>query len=259
MTEMTEITVAKTLPASIERFVVHWGEMGTVWGVNRSVAQIHALLYLCDEPLTADDIAAQLAMARSNVSVSLRELLGWSLIRRVHAMGDRRDYYEAEADMFEMVRRIAAGDRTGDDPASPRQVLATLYGKPPFVLPTQLEDELVGAMLDMATGDDFYPGDAVVSANWPGTAPGTRGVNNAISPRFCDVSGFAQVTDRPDVLWVRGDSDQIVSDVTTAVRASGKSAATSSAIRSTPGPQATNVSSFWHSGHSRGTGSTCPQ
>jgi pimeloyl-ACP methyl ester carboxylesterase len=112
----------------------------------------------------------------------------------------------------EMVRRIAAGDRTGDDPASPRQVLATLYGKPPFVLPTQLEDELVGAMLDMATGDDFYPGDAVVSANWPGTAPGTRGVNNAISPRFCDASGFAQVTDRPDVLWVRGDSDQIVSD-----------------------------------------------
>jgi pimeloyl-ACP methyl ester carboxylesterase len=67
-------------------------------------------------------------------------------------------------------------------------------------------------MLDMATGDDFYPGDAVVSANWPGTAPGTRGVNNAISPRFCDASGFAQVTDRPDVLWVRGDSDQIVSD-----------------------------------------------
>ena len=112
----------------------------------------------------------------------------------------------------ELVRRIAAGDRTGDDPASPRQVLTTLYGKPPFALPAQLEDELVDAMLDMATGDDFYPGDAVVSANWPGTAPGTRGVNNAISPRFCDVSAFARVTDGPDVLWVRGDSDQIVSD-----------------------------------------------
>ena len=115
---MTEITVTKALPASIERFVVHWGEMGTVWGVNRSVAQIHALLYLCDEPLTADDIAAQLAMARSNVSVSLRELLGWSLIRRVQAMGDRRDYYEAEADMFEMVRRIALGRKAREiDPA----------------------------------------------------------------------------------------------------------------------------------------------
>ena len=106
------------MPGAVERFVVHWGEMGTVWGVNRSVAQIHALLYLCDEPLTADDIAAQLAMARSNVSVSLRELLGWSLIRHVQAMGDRRDYYEAEADMFEMVRRIALGRKAREiDPA----------------------------------------------------------------------------------------------------------------------------------------------
>jgi len=115
---MTEITVSKTFPPAIERFVVHWGEMGTVWGVNRSVAQIHALLYLCVEAMTADDIAARLAMARSNVSVSLRELLGWSLIRRLHAMGDRRDYYEAEADMFEMVRRIAQGRKTREiDPA----------------------------------------------------------------------------------------------------------------------------------------------
>jgi DNA-binding transcriptional regulator GbsR (MarR family) len=95
------------LPGPVERFVVHWGEMGTTWGVNRSVAQIHALLYLSEVPLTAEDIAERLGMARSNVSNSLRELLGWSLIRRVHAMGDRRDHYEAEADVFEMVRRIA--------------------------------------------------------------------------------------------------------------------------------------------------------
>jgi DNA-binding transcriptional regulator GbsR (MarR family) len=107
---MTEITITKQdLPPAIERFVLHWGEMGTVWGVNRSVAQIHALLYVSDAPLSAEDIADQLGMARSNASVSLRELLGWNLIRRVHAMGDRRDFYEAEADMFEMVRRIAEG------------------------------------------------------------------------------------------------------------------------------------------------------
>jgi len=112
----------------------------------------------------------------------------------------------------ELVRRIAEGDRGRDDPTSPRQVLTTLYGKPPFQLPAQLEDELVDAMLQMATGDDFYPGDAVASPNWPGTAPGTRGVNNAISPRYCDVSGFAAIAGGPDVLWVRGDSDQIVSD-----------------------------------------------
>ncbi len=116
---MTEITDKKApLPAAIERFVVHWGEMGTAWSVNRSVAQIHALLYVSDEPMTAEDIAELLGMARSNVSTSLRELLGWSLIRRVHAMGDRRDFYEAEADMFEMVRRIALGRKMREiDPA----------------------------------------------------------------------------------------------------------------------------------------------
>ncbi len=112
----------------------------------------------------------------------------------------------------EMVRRIAGGDRGTDDPASPRNVLTTLYGKPPFQLPAGLEDELVDAMLQMATGDDNYPGDAVVSPNWPGTAPGERGVNNAISPRYFDVSGFAGTASRPGVLWIRGDSDQIVSD-----------------------------------------------
>ena len=112
----------------------------------------------------------------------------------------------------DLVRRIAEGDRGRDAPASPREVLTTLYGKPPFELPAGLEDELVDGMLQMATGDDFYPGDATTSPNWPGTAPGTRGVNNAISPKYCDLSGFADITGGPDVLWVRGDSDQIVSD-----------------------------------------------
>ena len=100
------------------KFILHWGEMGTAWSVNRSVAQIHALLYVSDEPMTAEDIAERLGMARSNVSTSLRELLGWGLIRRGHAIGDRRDYYEAEADMFEMVRRIALGRKAREiDPA----------------------------------------------------------------------------------------------------------------------------------------------
>ncbi len=116
---MTEITVTKQkLPAAVERFVVHWGEMGEVWGVNRSVAQIQALLYVAERPLTAEDIAERLRLARSNVSTSLRELLTWSLIRRVPMLGDRRDYYEAEADMFEMVRRIAEGRKAREiDPA----------------------------------------------------------------------------------------------------------------------------------------------
>ena len=122
MTEINEKSAQ--LAPTLQRFVLHWGEMGTTWGVNRSVAQIHALLYLSDFPLTAEDIADQLGMARSNVSTSLRELIAWNLIRRVHTMGDRRDHYEAEADMFEMVRRIALGRKSREiDPA-----LAVLRG-----------------------------------------------------------------------------------------------------------------------------------
>ncbi|MGH3408200.1 MAG: alpha/beta fold hydrolase [Streptosporangiaceae bacterium] len=120
----------------------------------------------------------------------------------------------------EMVRRISTGDRTDEDLVSPRRVLTTLYGQPPFELgrqehaaePAGTEDDLVEAMLEMAIGEDNYPGDVVTSPNWPGVAPGERGVNNAISPKYCDLSGFAEIPDRPDVLWVRGDADQIVSD-----------------------------------------------
>lgn len=107
---MTEVSVLdRPLPPAIERFILHWGEMGERWGVNRSVSQIHALLYVSERPLSADDIAESLSMARSNVSTSLKELVGWSLVKRVPVMGERRDYYEAEADMLEMIRRIAIG------------------------------------------------------------------------------------------------------------------------------------------------------
>ncbi len=107
---MTEISKnEQALPQSLNRFVLHWGEMGQVWGVNRSVSQIHALLFVSDTPITAEEIAGLLQIARSNVSNSLKELLSWGLIRRVPQLGDRRDHYEAEADMFEMVRRIAEG------------------------------------------------------------------------------------------------------------------------------------------------------
>ena len=89
-------------------FVLHWGEMGTHWGVNRSVAQIHALLYLADRPLTADDIVDQLRLARSNVSTALKELQGYAIVRRVHVEGDRRDHFVAESDLWEMLLRITA-------------------------------------------------------------------------------------------------------------------------------------------------------
>lgn len=107
---MTEITRNHSkLPPAVQRFVLHWGEMGAVWGTNRSVGQIHALLYLSDKPMTAEELADTLGLARSNVSNSLKELIGWNLIRRVHVMGDRRDFYAAETDLWEMVTRIAEG------------------------------------------------------------------------------------------------------------------------------------------------------
>src|SRR5256884_2594847 len=107
MTEITEKT--GKLPDAAERFVLHWGDMGGQWGVNRSVSQIHALLYLSERPLTADEIADTLGLARSNVSNSIKELLGWNLIRRVPIRGDRRDHFEAETDVWEVFMRVAAG------------------------------------------------------------------------------------------------------------------------------------------------------
>jgi DNA-binding transcriptional regulator GbsR (MarR family) len=119
MTEMSKISdSAKQLPAALEKFILHWGDMGSQWGVNRTVAQIHALLFVSERPLTADEIAAALGVARSNVSNSIRELLGWELIRRVPIRGDRRDHFEAESDIWELVRRIAAGRKAREiDPA----------------------------------------------------------------------------------------------------------------------------------------------
>ena len=115
---MTETTVDTALPASVEQFVLRWGDLGGQWGVNRSVAQIHALLYVADRALTAEDIADQLGMARSNVSNSIRELLGWKLIARVPVRGDRRDHYQAETDLWQMVTRIAQGRKEREiDPA----------------------------------------------------------------------------------------------------------------------------------------------
>ena len=89
-----------------QRFVLHWGEMGTRWGINRTVAQIHALLYLSPRPLHAEEIAQTLSVARSNVSSSLRELQGWGIVRVTHKLGDRRDHFESMKDVWEMFRII---------------------------------------------------------------------------------------------------------------------------------------------------------
>jgi DNA-binding transcriptional regulator GbsR (MarR family) len=92
-----------------QRFILHWGEMGSRWGVNRTVAQIHALLYLTGQPLTAEEIAETLGVARSNVSTSLKELQSWRLARITHLMGDRRDHFETSTDIWELFKLIVEG------------------------------------------------------------------------------------------------------------------------------------------------------
>jgi DNA-binding transcriptional regulator GbsR (MarR family) len=89
-----------TLTSSMREFILHWGEMGARWGVNRTVAQVHALLYLSSEPLTAEEIADSLSVARSNVSTSLKELQNWNLVHVDTRMGDRRDYFHTTSDVW---------------------------------------------------------------------------------------------------------------------------------------------------------------
>lgn len=89
-----------------ERFVLHWGEMGSKWGVNRTVAQIHALLYLVGKPLPADEITGTLGVARSNVSNSIKELQNWNLIQVVHIMGDRRDHFTTSSDVWVLFKTV---------------------------------------------------------------------------------------------------------------------------------------------------------
>src|SRR6185369_8309719 len=90
-----------------QKFILHWGEMGTRWGINRTVEHVHALLYLSPRPVPADEIATTLAVARSNVSTSLRELQGWGIVRVVHVLGDRRDHFESIKDVWEIFRIVS--------------------------------------------------------------------------------------------------------------------------------------------------------
>jgi DNA-binding transcriptional regulator GbsR (MarR family) len=94
------------LSPAVEKYVLHWGEMGTRWGTNRTVAQIQALLYLSPKPLSADQIVDALSIARSNVSTSIRELQSYGLVRMTHVLGDRRDYFESLHDVWELFRVI---------------------------------------------------------------------------------------------------------------------------------------------------------
>ena len=117
------------LSPNLSRFVLHWGEMGTRWGVNRTVAQIHALLYITGRPMHAEEIADTLDVARSNVSNSIRELQGWNLIKLVHLAGDRRDHFETSTQVWELLRTIVR-ERQRREIAPTVEVLRGLLAEP---------------------------------------------------------------------------------------------------------------------------------
>jgi DNA-binding transcriptional regulator GbsR (MarR family) len=96
---------------AMQAFILHWGEMGAKWGVNRSVAQIHALLHIATDPLDAEEIAETLGLARSNVSTGLKELQGWKLVKATRALGDRRDTFTSVQDMFDLASVVVEGRR----------------------------------------------------------------------------------------------------------------------------------------------------
>ncbi|WP_195818373.1 GbsR/MarR family transcriptional regulator [Roseobacter sp. MH60115] len=115
---MTEISDNSNKADARSQFILYWGDMGSQWGVNRSVAQIQALLFLSVSPLNAEQISEELGIARSNVSNSLKELVSWKLIRRVPVPGDRREHFEAETDVWEIARCVAQGRKEREiDPA----------------------------------------------------------------------------------------------------------------------------------------------
>jgi DNA-binding transcriptional regulator GbsR (MarR family) len=117
------------LSPTLTRFVLHWGEMGTRWGVNRTVAQVHALLFVAARPMHAEELTDTLQVARSNISTSLRELQSWQLVRLVHVAGDRRDHFETTGDPWELMRTIVR-ERQRREIAPTIQVLNELLADP---------------------------------------------------------------------------------------------------------------------------------
>jgi DNA-binding transcriptional regulator GbsR (MarR family) len=128
------------LDSTTQKFILHWGEMGSRWGINRTIAQIHALLYISPEPLTAEDISETLNIARSTVSTGLHELQNWGVVKVIHKLGDRCDYFEVIGDVWEMFRAVLAErNRREIDPALGvlRETVAELEQNSNGSVPTQ--------------------------------------------------------------------------------------------------------------------------
>jgi DNA-binding transcriptional regulator GbsR (MarR family) len=145
------------LTDTMQRYIVHWGEMGSRWGMNRSVAQIHALLYLSEKPLNADEIGETLGIARSNVSTGLKELASWELVQITHVLGDRRDFFTAQHDTWEVIRVFIGGRKRREiDPtlAALRECVAQL--KTDEETPESVRDRIVTQLEFLETMTRWY-------------------------------------------------------------------------------------------------------
>jgi DNA-binding transcriptional regulator GbsR (MarR family) len=135
------------LTPTMHRCVLHWGEMASRWGISRSVAQIHALLFLSPAPLVADDIAETLNVARSNVSVSLKELQSWDLVSITHVLGDRRDYFQARKDIWEVLTTIVDGRKRREiDPTLQMLRECAAESKQDAETPAEVKERLISML-----------------------------------------------------------------------------------------------------------------
>jgi DNA-binding transcriptional regulator GbsR (MarR family) len=156
------------LDSVTRRFVLHWGEMGTRWGINRTVAQVHALLYLSARPMNADEIVEALEVSRSNVSMSLKDLLGWGLVRTVHLPGDRRDHLETLHDPWELFRIVFEERRKREFDPTHREIQSCLDEAERLQAPEHIRSRLA-AMRDFfsAAGAFHDTLRAIPVSAWP--------------------------------------------------------------------------------------------
>lgn len=142
------------LPPLIEKFVLHFGEMGGRWGINRTVGQIYALLFLSDRPLNAEEITEALGVSRSNVSMGLKELDGWRLVRKRHLPEDRRDYFEAPDDVWQIVRTLAEERRKREVDPTLSLLRDVLMDKPGSAAEQHAQDKMrqLHEMIELLTG-----------------------------------------------------------------------------------------------------------
>ncbi len=141
----------------MEKYILHWGEMGTRWGVNHTVAQIHALLFLSSNPLNAEEITETLGVARSNVSTSIKELQAWKLIKVVHLLGNRRDHFETMKDPWELFYTIMEGRKQRElDPTMSVLRECVLEGDEDKLTPQDVKERIKDVLEFMETLDTWH-------------------------------------------------------------------------------------------------------